>query len=113
MIDLTLTRDLLEAGVDRLGFDSTGEVIEPGLLSGEGPAVLRVDDVTDAVKLVDKGMVVGPVDRDMLWAVHWFELDRDVLLGLGDTRIEPGDLIEAVEALGHVWQVIPVIPSDP
>lgn len=113
MIDLTLIRDLLEAGVDRLGFDATGEVIEPDRLSGNGPAVLRVDDVTDAVKLVDDGMVVGPVDRDTLWEVQWFELDRAVLLKLSGARTEPGDLIEAVEAAGHVWEVIPVSSSAP
>lgn len=104
---------LVEAGVERLGFDAAGEAIEPDLLATGGPAVLRVGNVTDAVKLVDEGRIVGPVDRDTLWAVRWFELDREVVLKLGSVEIEPGELIEAVEASGHRWQVIPVSPSDP
>jgi len=112
VIDLTRITDLVEAGVDRLGFDATGEVIEPDLLSTGGPAVLRVDGVTDAVKLVSGDRVVGPVDRETLWSVHWFELDVEVVLELGTTHIEPDDLIEAVKTAGHDWRVIPVSPSD-
>lgn len=113
MIDLTRIRDLVEAGVDRLAFDVRGETIEPDRLSASGPAVMRVDEPTDAVKRVDGDRIVGSVDRETLWAVRWFELDREVVLELGTGTIRPGELIEAVKEAGHRWRVIPAIPSDP
>lgn len=113
MIDLTQIRDLVDAGADRLVFDSAGEPMKRNHPTSGGPAVLHVADVEEAVKRVDGGTIVESLNRETLWGVRWFELDSEVILELGTGTIQPGELIEAVREIGHQWQVVPVSPSDP
>jgi len=113
VIDLTPIHDLVEAGAERIGFDSNGVPIDDGRLSTAGSAVLHVAAVEEAVKRVEGETIVESVNRETLWSVRWFELDRALVLELGAGRFQPGDLIEAVKTMGHQWKVIPVSPSDP
>ena len=113
VIDLALMRDLVEGGADRIVFDTDGEAIEAEDSSAVGPAVLLVDEVTDAVKQVEGDRIIGSLDRKNLWAIRRFELDREVVLDLDTGTVGPEELVEVVKAAGYRWRVVPVSPSDP
>lgn len=106
MIDIPALRKLVDAGGVRVVVDGNGEIVDRDELSDFGPAVLIASPVTDAVKVVDAGLVQGSLDRDALWAIQGFVLSREVLLALDDDLIHPGELISAVTRAGFEWQVI-------
>lgn len=72
----------------------------PGLLAGP---------LAEAVKEVSAGRVVADLDRDAMWAVHGFVLDRNVLDALGDHRAyTAAELIRAVASAGFDWRPTPL-----
>ncbi len=74
-----------------------------------GPATLLVSPVTDALKTVFDGLVEGSLDRDSVWGVEAFALNRVVISKLdGDQELSPLDLHEAVSNLAFGWQVAPM-----
>jgi hypothetical protein len=111
VIDLAAVLELVEAGAERISW-SRGKT-EPVPSGGAGPAVLVVTEVTDAVKKVEGGRVVGSLDRDGLWAIRSIELDSDVFRRLSTERMDVAALIEKVDEAGYRWRVIPLSPSDP
>ncbi|HEY6628958.1 MAG TPA: hypothetical protein VI193_08240 [Acidimicrobiia bacterium] len=106
MIDIRALRKLTEGGKDHLDIDHAGALVDRGELNVEGPAVLFVVPVTDAVKVVVDDLVLDSLDRDDLWSIQGFRLEHEVLLVLQDEVSDPQSLVEAVAAAGFVWQVI-------
>lgn len=82
----------------------TGEVIDMTIPKNIGPAAFIVGAVTDAVKNHQAGMITGSVDRDTLWTVEAFALNRVVVRRL-EGEMTPMELYQAVLDLGLVWQV--------
>ncbi len=82
------------------------------MLGDGGPARLVVDEVTDAVKEIVDGRVVGSFDRDQLWSVRGFVLSHDLVSTLSGDEFTPEGLIEAVTAAGYTWTIARVNPSS-
>jgi hypothetical protein len=75
---------------------------------------LVVAVVTEAVKQVEAEMVVRSVDRDALWAVMGFLLDRKVVSMLTDDVESVAGLIRAVRDAGFDWHAVcPAPPESP
>ena len=77
----------------------------------DGPAVLTVHEVTEAVKRIKDDVVVGPIDRDGLWEVKGFILDHEVVDLLPDQLESTADLIDAVKEAGYRWVTVRAISS--
>lgn len=97
-------RLLLARKEDMPGFDPTGDPAE--MPPAEGPAVMVVSPVTDAMKLVHADLVAGPIDRETVGRAIGFALSRSVLERLGEGSYDAAGLIEAVGALGVDWTVV-------
>jgi hypothetical protein len=106
VIDIRALRKLAEGGQDHLDIDHAGALVDWGELEVKGPAVVIAVAVTDAVKLVGDGLVLDSLDRDDLWSVQGFRLQREVLLALGGELSDPQSLVTAVAAAGFPWQVV-------
>jgi hypothetical protein len=106
VIDIRALRKLAAGGKDHFDIDHAGALVDWGELNVEGPAVLIVGPVTDAVKVVADDLVLDSLDRDDLWSIHGFRLEREVLLALEDEVSDPQSLVDAVSAAGFAWQVI-------
>jgi hypothetical protein len=74
---------------------------------------LVVGKVTEAVKQVETGTVVQYLNRDALWAVEGFLLDRDVVDSLPDDVNSPERLIDAVREAGFQWHAVIPMASEP
>ncbi len=106
MLDIPAIRDAA-ADHRRVMLDADGNLRPSGDFSfPDSPAVLIVGDVTEAVKRVEEDAVIGPIDRDELWAVKGFILDREVVDDLPLQLESPADLIEAVKEAGYRWVAI-------
>ncbi len=75
------------------------------------PACLVVDELTDAVKLVEGDALGDSIDRDELWAVRGFALSREVVASLTPGTYSAGELIVAVRASGYAWSVLTIASS--
>lgn len=107
MIEISALREGLIGDGDWVMFDPEGNILHGEVPAGAGPATLIVTPVTDAVKTVEEGKVTGSVDRSSLWKVEAFLLDVTVLDKLGAGPIDADSLLDAVEATGISWQVMP------
>jgi len=107
MIDISTLREALVDGENWVIFDPSGRVLHDDVPRDAGPATLVVAPMTDAVKRVADGRVVGSMDRSGLWRVHAFVLNRIVFDKLGSGVFEVRDLLEAVAATGISWQAVP------
>jgi hypothetical protein len=74
--------------------DVPGDVILPALL---------VVPVTDAVKHVDGDRLAADLDRSLMWSVRAVAVDVVVAGSVPDGAFTLGQLIQEVEAAGHVW----------
>ncbi|HLF60200.1 MAG TPA: hypothetical protein VI980_03360 [Acidimicrobiia bacterium] len=106
MIDIPALRKLVEAGAARVVVDASGEILDREQPSEVGPALLIAAPLTEAVKVVDGGLVHDSLDRDGLWSIEGFGLGREVLLALDGGLMAPGELIDAVTRAGFEWRVI-------
>lgn len=94
---------------DRLGDENwvvvrpSGEIVEMEIPSGIGPATLIVGAVTDALKVREGRLITGSLDRDEVWAVEAFAINRVVLDRL-EGVMEPMDLYRAVVDIGLAWR---------
>jgi hypothetical protein len=104
---------LVDSGADRVVFEADSSVPLAVPAGGIAPAVLFVDKVTDAVKDVDGGRVVGSRDRDGLWQVGRIELDRELVISLPSGSLDLGGVVEGVRSAGYTWRVVEVSPSAP
>ncbi len=96
-------RLLLGLGRDPVSFGVTGEEGDPPTL--DGPAVMVVAPVTDALKLVVDGVVSGPIDRERVAIAVSFSVSRDLLERLGDGQFDAAGLIESIRSLGAEWAI--------
>ena len=97
----------------RIRLDSDGALDLSGDTSGDDRAILVVDQVTEAVKLVEGEEVLRSVDRDELWTVKGLILDREVVLTLPDDLKSPADLIKAVTDAGYHWTKVRATSFSP
>lgn len=105
---MMISRERLQAAVrnGRVAFDLEGnpvDLADPGI---DGPAILVVAPVTDAVKRL-RGDSVESLDRDRMWVVEAIVLDHEVVEVLGPEDMTAEELWRAVTAAGHTWQVSP------
>jgi hypothetical protein len=93
-------------------FDASGSplAVDPTLL--KGPASLLVRPVTDALKVVEAGLVSGVADRAGVGAVAGLSLARGVVDRLGDGDFTLDGLMRRVVELGHGWDVVSWSPTD-
>jgi 2-C-methyl-D-erythritol 4-phosphate cytidylyltransferase len=86
--------------------DADGALKEGVAPEASDPAVLIASPVTDAVKVVSGGLVQDSLDREALWSIEGFQLQREVLLALDNSVTSPQSLIEQVIEAGFQWHVI-------
>lgn len=113
MISVEVLREA-GSGPEPFQIDLHGVVSNLSDLPGGTPVpALVVGQVTDAVKQAESGMIARYLDRDTLWAVHGFVLDRDTVASLDETVDSPLKLIDAVREAGYEWHTVPSTPSEP
>ena len=88
-----------------MSFDAAGNEAEPS--SVEGPAVIFVAPVTDALKSVREGVVSGSIDREEVGRAVAFSVSRDLLEQLDEKALEASGLIAAIRVLGADWVIVP------
>lgn len=107
MISSEGLRRVAGTGRDRMLIDDSGELFEVDGLPEDAPIpALVVGKVTEAVKQVETGTVVHHLDRDALWVVEGFLLDRNVVDSLPDDVDSSTRLIEAVRKAGFEWHAV-------
>ncbi|MBW3666069.1 MAG: hypothetical protein KY394_00600 [Actinobacteria bacterium] len=106
MIDIPTLRQTLSEK-NWVVVDAAGNLLHDEVPPDAGPATLLVSKVTDAVKTVADGRVVGSVDRSALWQVEAFLINRIVLDRLGSGSVDAEELLEAVAATGISWAAVP------
>lgn len=113
VIDLHAVRRLAESARGNLVIDCRGAPIEVGGLPDESPVPgLLVGNVNEAIKQIAGGKVVHHLNRDMLWGVEGFVLDRVVISSLADGVDSAAHMIEAVQQAGFEWQTIVLSPRS-
>lgn len=110
MLTFSRLEELLGEDQDWVVIRPGGEPLEMTIPPDIGPATLLVSPVTDALKTVSDGRVVGSLDRDSLWAVEAFALNRVVISRLlgEEGEMSPYDLYEAVSSMAFAWQIAPM-----
>lgn len=108
MIDISALQEIVSEGRDWTMIAPDGAPCEePVVPQTAGPASLLVSKVTDAVKRVgDDGLVEGSVDRDQLWALQGFLLNRVVLAKLEGKPMDAVTLLETIPRIGIGWQFV-------
>lgn len=107
MIDIPALKGALSEDQDWVIVAPGGTPLDWSVPPNAGPATLLVSTVTDAVKQVEaNGLIGGSVDREQLWAVDAFLLNRMVLDELRCGPVDPPALIDAVRDTGITWQVV-------
>lgn len=87
-------------------FDKRGNVLDRQVPRDIGPAAFLVNEVTDALKVVEDGRVSGSADRSGMWHVDAVVLNEIVLRRLeGEMTVE--ELIDRVTEVGFAWQFSP------
>jgi hypothetical protein len=82
--------------------DGDGRVVEAPIDGVELPCLL-VAPVSDAVKHVEGDRLTEELDRSQLWAVRGIVIDQAVAESLPDGSFTLAEVIELVDAAGHVW----------
>jgi hypothetical protein len=82
--------------------DADGRVVEAPIEDLALPSLL-VAPVSDAVKHVEGDRLTEDLDRRQLWAVRGIAIDQTVAESLPDGSFTLAELIELVDAAGHVW----------
>jgi hypothetical protein len=103
-------RDALLAATreGRVAVDKHGSALVGPMAYLPGPAVLIVEPLTDALKLVeDDGLVVDSIDRAVVSRVVAIVLGETVLQTLPDGPIPLAELIDAVGEAGFEWAISP------
>lgn len=103
---ISISRLVGSTTADLVVFDEDGLPLVVDVPEALGPATLLVSDVNEALKWVDdRGRVTESVDRSTVWSVDAIVVDREVLSRLDEDGHTVGSLLQAVAALGHVWQI--------
>jgi hypothetical protein len=82
--------------------DPEGRVVAAPIEGFTVPSLL-VAPVSDAVKQVESDRLIEDLDRNQLWAVRGIAVDDVVAVSLPDGSFTLAELIELVDAAGHVW----------
>lgn len=107
VIDIPALKASLSVGESWVIVAPGGTLLDWEVPPHAGPATLLVSRVTDAVKRVEpEGLISGSVDRDRLWVVDAFILNRVVLDDLRCGPVDPDALLDAVRETGIAWQVV-------
>lgn len=93
--------------------DHVGDLLDARLPDDSPTPALMVDRVTEAVKGIADGVVVSYVDRDTLWEVYGFVLDRESLETLPDRIESAGALVEALRSSGRRLHAVVAVPGEP
>ncbi len=110
MIDLGALVEQVADGATHIAFDSAGALVFDTAPPKGDFALLLVRPVVDAVKEIDDARVRASVDREGLWLVEGFSVDRKVIEAVGPRLITPDELIAAVEDAGFEWRVVDSSP---
>jgi hypothetical protein len=111
VIDIPALRGALSVDQDWVIVEPGGTPLDWTVPPNAGPATLLVSRVTDAVMRIEPdGLFGGSVDRERLWAVDAFLLNRVVLDELRCGPVDPQELLDAVRETGIAWQVV-LMPS--
>ncbi|HEX9863578.1 MAG TPA: hypothetical protein VGC03_01275 [Acidimicrobiia bacterium] len=114
MISSETLRLVARGGSGPVLIDNSGQPYQiDGLPDDASVPSLVVGKVTEAVKQVETGTVVKYLNRDALWAVEGFLLDRDVVDSLPDDVDSPERLIDAVREAGFEWHAVIPMASEP
>lgn len=103
MLNISVLEDHMGEG-DWVVVRPDGEVVEMSIPKNIGPATLIVSVVTDALKTQDGIRLTGSLDRDAVWAVDAFALNRVVVRRL-EGEYSPLELYQAVLDMSLGWQV--------
>jgi len=102
---LDLKKRLADGG-DWVLFDSRGDPIDILVPPDIGPATLLVGPVIEALKTTTSdGLVDQSLNRDDIWAVEGFALNRVVVDRLESSVMSPREIYDAVSNLRYGWQV--------
>jgi hypothetical protein len=114
MISSETLRLVARGGSGPVLIDNSGQPYRvDGLPDNASVPSLVVGKVTEAVKQVETGTIVQYLDREALWAVEGFLLDRDVVDSLPDDVDSPERLIDAVREAGFEWHSVIPMASEP
>lgn len=114
MISSESLRLIAQAGSGPVLIDNSGQPYQVDSLPDDASVPsLVVGEVTEAVKRVETGTVVQYLNRDALWAVEGFLLDRNVIDSLPDDVDSSERLIDAVGESGFEWHVVIPMASEP
>ncbi len=109
MLTVSRLQELLGEDQDWIVVRPTGEPVDMEIPPNIGPATLLVSTVTDALKTVSEdGFVDGSLDREAVWGVEAFALNRVVVRRLEGGEMSALDLYRAVIGLRLGWQVSPM-----
>jgi len=109
MLTVPRLQDLAGDDQDWIVVRPTGEPVEMEIPPDVGPATLLVSPVTDALKTVSEdGSVDGSLDREAVWEVEAFALNRVVVRRLEGDEISALDLYQAVIGLRLGWMIAPM-----
>ena len=105
MVETFESKQRLDTGGDCVLFDSKGVALAATVPPDIGPATLLVAPVTDALNTTTSaGLVDQSLDRDDIWAVKGYALNRVVVDRLESSTMTPRQLVEAVSKLRFGWQ---------
>jgi len=106
VVSIIELKERLAAGGNWVLVDSQGGSMDMSIPRDLGPATLLVAPVTDALKTTScDGFVDRSLNRDDIWAVKGFVLNRVVVDRLEPIAMDPRQLYEAVSDLRMGWQV--------
>lgn len=109
MVNILELKQSLADGGDWVLFDPYGETLDLPVPPDVGPATLLVGPIADAVKtMTPGGMVERSLDRDDIWVVEGYALNRVVIDRLEPVVMSMNELYEAVTALRLGWQIKPL-----
>ncbi len=99
----------MASGSSVLMVDLVGRPLETDGLPEDLPVPgLLVRALTEAVKRVEAGRLLDDLDRDAMWAIEGFILDKDVLEGLPNGVYSSEQFIEVVVEAGFTWRSAPL-----
>lgn len=106
VVSILELKERLAQGGNWVLFDSHGVAIETPIPGDLGPATLLVAPVIDALKTTNSdGLVDRSLNRDDIWAVKGFALNRVVVDRLEPVSMAPRQLFDAISDLRFGWQV--------
>lgn len=112
MLTVSRLQELAGKDHDWVVVRPTGESVDMEIPPNIGPATLLVSPVTDALKTVSAdGFVDGSLDREAVWGIEAFVLNRVVIARLEGDEMSAHDLYGAVMGLRLGWQIMAMLDA--